>query len=106
MNYFKFDPNQKIYSERIFDPTYRVKRRRKDSEFASRQWSRNNGLSSLSLSKSNAYDSVKADQPIEIHNEFYNKIFETEDESTGKKQQQHLELEVDDDYDDMSIPFE
>ena len=91
-------------STRIFDPTYKVKRRRKDSEFASRQWSKNNGLSSLSLSKSNAYDSAKPEPVIEHQTDFYNKIFETEDDDIDKNKR--LEFDFDEDYDSMSIPFE
>ena len=95
-----------VQSDRIFDTKYKIKRRRKDSEFASRQWSKNNGLSSLSLSKSNAYDSVKPDADVkDEHQDFYNKVFGSEHQDTSVKKGP-LEFEIDDDYDNMSIPFE
>jgi len=95
----------KVNSEKIFDPNYRIKRRRKDSEFISRQWSKNNGLSSLYLSKSFNYESIKPDNN-EQQIDFYSRIFQTEDADTIKNSKHELELELDDDYDNMSIPFE
>lgn len=49
----------KIISQKCFKTGNKVKRRRRDSEFASRQWAKNNGLSSMSLSKSMNYDSIR-----------------------------------------------
>jgi hypothetical protein len=92
-----------IVSQKCFKTGNRVKRRRKDSEFASRQWSKNNGLSSLNLSKSMNYESVK--QQNDDYQFAYSNIFQAEDRH-GSNEKRDNEFDLDDEYDNVSIPFE
>jgi hypothetical protein len=80
-----------------------VKRRRKDSEFASRQFSKYNGLSSLSLSKSFNYDTTNKNEPVDNCQFAFSNIFQSEGVTNQKAVN---ELDFDDDYGDVSIPFE
>lgn len=93
-----------VNSVKSFGSGNRVKRRRKDSEFASRQWSKMNGLSSLSLSKSINYDSNKPNEPNDQPWYFaLSNIFQTEGSQNLNFEN---ECDFEDDYDNMSIPFE
>lgn len=105
--WLNFDISEKNFSsKKTFETGNRVKRRRKESEFASRQWSKNNGLSSLSLSKSFNYESLKKS---EVHDTqcqlIYSNIFQTDYEGASNKKIEN-EVDLDEDYDNISIPFE
>ena len=89
-------------SSKCFEAGNKIKRRRKESEFASRQWSKNNGLSSLSLSKSFAYESLrKENEETDELNPFYNNIFQTDE-----REKANNEIDLDEEYENVSIPFE
>ncbi|CAI2359773.1 unnamed protein product [Moneuplotes crassus] len=91
----------KLKSHKTFETGNRIKRRRRDSEFMSRQWSKNNGLSSMSLSKiileSNQFDK---NNPGDC-NFAYSQIFQTEE-----RDKHNQEFDFDEEYDNVSIPFE
>ena len=93
-------------SVKTFGSGNRIKRRRKDSEFASRQWSKMNGLSSLSLSKSLNYDSNKPSDQIDQPYQFENMNLYLTEGSQNLNFENEWEFDDDYDNDNMSIPFE
>lgn len=105
--WLNFDISEKNFSsKKSFETGNRVKRRRKESEFASRQWSKNNGLSSLSLSKSFNYESLKKSEANDNQCQFiYSNIFQTDYEGASNRKIEN-EVDIDEDYDNISIPFE
>lgn len=102
--WLNYDISQKEFvSNKCFQTGNKVKRRRKDSEFASRQFSKYNGLSSLSLSKSFNYDTTNKNEPVDNCQFAFSNIFQSEGVTNQKAVN---ELDFDDDYGDVSIPFE